>query len=330
MATTEINETKRTHRTPRSEIRLDGLVSAGTRSRTRVALFAIVPLLAGAIAASVLWQQPMRYESTLRVIVPRELSSSASGIGLYLADLQLQVLDPEVATRVAQETGISPHDYQSGIGLRRVGQSSSADFTFTSDDPDKAAAVVETAASAGLRSLATEGLPFAKREVELAEQSYKDAVKHLTAFRTRHGVSYPEEQYQQAIADLESAKAQRARAEASGDTAEVARAESTEDELTGTLESLQELLPEYQTLDDARVVALELRSSARDRLASKRAEIRLTRPENVRHDITTSALSRLRRCVQGAIVAMAAGLFALFVLLILPDVLRSPHRQVRQ
>ena len=312
-------------RTAPTDAHADVVGPVRTRNRARRVLFVAIPLLAGAVTAALFSRQPVQYESTLRVVVSRELSSSASGIGLYLADLQLQVLQPDVVARVSEQTGVGAREYQNGIGLHRVGQSRSADFTFTSDDPETASAVVETAASAGLRSLATEGLPFAKREVELAEQSYADAVRGLNAFRQRHGVAYPEEQYQQAITDLEAVKAEHEQAEAIGDAAEIERIAAAQAELTNTLESLKELLPQYEKLNDARTVALELRSAARDRLASKRAEIRLTRPENVRRDIMTTALSRTQRALQGAVVSMAAALFLLFVVFVLPDLFRVPR-----
>lgn len=316
--TTQLNETQ--------SIRLER-PEAATYLRSRVgrgviALFVLVPLLAGVAAAFVLAQRPVRYQSTLRITVPDELSRSASGIGLYLANLELRIFDPDVVKKVAETTGIRPSAYLSGLELSRVGQSSSADFTFESTDPEAAAIVVETVVSAALRSLASEGLPFAKREIELAEQSYATAINDLNAFRQEHDVVYPEEQYRQTVAELESARADIAQAEAVSDTVEAQRGTAAVTELTERLTSLEGLLPEYQELDDARSVALDLRSSARDRLASKRAEIRLTDPENVRQDISTTQLSRAARVVQGTGVAIAVSLFLLFAVFILPDLLR--------
>lgn len=297
------------------------------RGRRLMVLFIVVPLLAGLAAAYVLAQRPVRYQSTLRVTVPDELSSSASGIGLYLANLELRLSDPKVVENVAKATGVSSSAYLDGLSLARVGQSSSADFTFESTDPDTAAAVVEQVASAALSSMATEGLPFAKREVALAEQSYTNAVNDLNKFRNQHDVVYPEEQYRQTIAEIEAARSQIAEAEAVGDTVEVARATASINELQQRLTKLEGVLPEYQELDDARAVALELRSSARDRLAGKQAEIRLTDPENVRQDITTRALSKTRRVAQGAAAAVAASVFLLFAVFVLPDLLR-PRRSL--
>jgi hypothetical protein len=136
----------------------------------------------------VLAQRPVRYQSTLRITVPDELSASASGIGLYLANLKLELSAPEVTEKIAKQTGVSAETYLASLNLARVGESSSADFTFESTDPETAAKVVVTVASAALRSLATEGLPFAEREVELAEESYNTAVRDLDAFRQEHGI----------------------------------------------------------------------------------------------------------------------------------------------
>lgn len=298
------------------------------RGRRLLALFIAVPLLAGAVTAYVLWQRPVRYESTVRVTVPEELSSSASGIGLYLANLELRLSDPKVVDQVAKATGISPAAYEGGLELGRIGQSSSADFTFESTDPETAAAVVEQVASAALSSMATEGLPFAKREVKLAEQSYMNAVKDLNKFRTKTDVVYPEEQYRQTVAELEAARAQIAEAEAVWDSIDAARAKASVNELQRRLTKLERVLPQYQQLDDARAVALELRSNARDRLASKQAEIRLTDPENVRQDITTRPLSKLARVAQGTAAAVAGAVFLLFAIFVLPDLLR-PRRTPR-
>jgi hypothetical protein len=298
------------------------------RGRRLVALFIVVPLVAGLATASVLAQLPIRYQSTLRVIVPDELSNSASGIGLYLANLELRLSDPKVVKNVSKVTGVNSDAYLGGLALNRVGQSSSADFTFESTNPDTAAAVVEQVASAALQSMATEGLPFAKREVQLAEQSYQNAVNDLNAFRNQHDVVYPEEQYRQTVAEIEAARARVAEAQAVGDSIGAARAQASVQELTQRLTSLEGLLPEFQELDDARAVALELRSNARDRLASKQAEIRLTDPENVRQDVSTRPLSRLARVVQGTAAAVAASVFLLFALFVLPDLLR-PRRMPR-
>lgn len=306
---------------------------AGTYLRSRmsrglVLLVVIVPLLAGVAAGAALAQRPVRYVSTLRITVPDELSASASGIGLYLANLELQLFDPDVIEKVSKTTGVDADAYVSGLKLSRVGQSSSADFTFASADPDTAAIVVETVVSAALRSLATEGLSFAEREVELAEQSYDNAVNDLNAFRREHDVVYPEEQYSQTAAEIEAARADLARAEAAGDSIEAQQITAELVELEERLKTLEGVLPEYQELNDARAVALELRSRARDRLAGKQAEIRLTDPDNVRRDITTVALSRASRVVQGAVAAVALALFLLFAMFVLPDLLR-PGRSRR-
>jgi hypothetical protein len=247
---------------------------------------------------------------------------------LYLANLELRLRDPDVVTRVTDATGVDAGAYASGIQLARVGQSSSADFSFTATRPEVAAAVVETAMSAGLRSLAVEGLPFAKREIELAEKSYEAAVRDLNRFRRENSVAFPEEQYQQTVTELEATRTDAAEADASGDAAGLARATAVVEELSQTLGSLQRLLPEYEQLDDARMVALELRSAARDRLASKEAEIRLTSAENVRRDISTTQQSRARLIVQGALAAVAVSLFLMFALFVLPGLLwpRRRHR----
>lgn len=297
------------------------------RGRRLMVVFIVVPLLAGVAAAYVLWQRPIRYESTLRVTVPEELSSSASGIGLYLANLELRLSDPKVFDKVSEATGVSPRAYNGGLSLSRVGQSSSADFTFESTNPDLAAAVVEQVASAALSSMATEGLPFARREVELAEQSYTNALNDLDKFRTNNDVVYPDEQYRQTVAEIEAARSQITEAQAVGDSVEVARATAAVNELQQRLTKLEGLLPQFQQLDDARAVALELRSNARDRLASKQAEIRLTSPENVRQDVTTRQLSKLARVVQGTAAAVAAAVFLLFAIFVLPDLLRPRRTQ---
>lgn len=297
------------------------------RLRPIALLLIAVPMLAGAAAAYTLAQQPARYQSTLRVVVPKELSSSASGIGLYLANLELRTRDPDVVVQVSKATGVTAGEYRGGIALARVGQSSSADFTFTSTDAETAAAVVETAASAGLRLLAVEGLPFAKREIELAQASYRDATKELNTFRRANDVAYPEEQYRRAVIELDLARASLAEAEATDDAVEAAQASATVDEMTATMSELERLLPEFEQLDDARRVALDLRSGARDRLARKQAEIRLTDPENVRQDITTAELPRTPRIVQGTVAAVVVAVFLLCSAFVLPDLLRPRHRR---
>ena len=324
MATTDFDQTQRV-RIPHAEA---GAYVRSRVSRGLIALFIVIPLVAAIAAGAILMQRPVRYQSTLRITVPNELSASASGIGLYLANLELQLFAPEVAERVAKQTGIDADAYMSGLSLSRVGQSSSADFTFESTDPETAAKVVETVVSAALRSLATEGLPFAEREVELAEESYDTALRDLDQFRSTHGVVYPEEQYSRTIAEIEASRADLASAEAAGDSVEVGQLTPEVAELEQRLGVLEEVLPRYQELDDARAVALELRSRARDRLARKQAEIRLTDPDNVRQGITTTQMSRTSRVVQGAIAAAAATLFLLFVVFLLPDLLR-PGRSRR-
>ena len=327
MATTDFDQTQRI-RVPHAEHAEAGAYVRSRVSRGLIVLFIVIPLVAAIAAGAILLQQPVRYQSTLRITVPNELSASASGIGLYLANLELQLFAPEVAERVAKQTGIDTSAYLSGLSLSRVGQSSSADFTFESTDPETAAKVVETVVSAALRSLATEGLPFAEREVELAEESYDTALRDLDQFRSTHGVVYPEEQYSRTIAEIEASRADLASAEAAGDSVEVGQLTPEVAELEQRLGVLEEVLPRYQELDDARAVALELRSRARDRLARKQAEIRLTDPDNVRQGITTTQMSRTSRVVQGAIAAAAATLFLLFVVFLLPDLLR-PGRSRR-
>jgi hypothetical protein len=116
-----------------------------------------------------------------------------------------------------------------------------------------------------------------------------------------------------------------ASAEAAGDIVEVQQLTAERAGLEQRLGELEKVLPEYQELDDARVVALELRSRARNRLSRTQVEIRLTEPDNVRKDITTTQLPRTTTVVQGAVAAAAATSFLLFVVFVLPDLLR-PRR----
>ena len=321
MATTDFDQTQRV-RIPHAEA---GAYVRSRMSRGRIALFIAIPLVAAVAAGFVLAQRPVRYQSTLRIKVPDELSASASGIGLYLANLKLELSAPEVIEKIAKQTSINAEAYLSSLNLARVGESSSADFTFESTDPETAAKVVETVASAALSSLATEGLPFAEREVEMAEESYDTAVRDLDAFRQEHGIVFPVEQYRRTTAELEAVRADLASAEAAGDTIEVQQLMAERAGLEQRLGELEHVLPEYQELDDARVVALELRSRARNRLSRTQVEIRLTEPDNVRQDITTTQMPRTTTVVQGAVAAAAATLFLLFVVFVLPDLLR-PRR----
>ena len=298
------------------------------RGRRLVWVAVLIPLLAAVVTAGVLLNKPVPYESTLRVVIPEELGVGSSAIGLYLANLEQRLLDPEVVEKVTSETAVSSEAYLSNIRLARIGQSSDAEFSFVATSPSDAQAVVETAASAALRSLAEEGLPFAKREVNLAERSYREAIADLERFRQAEGVAFPQEQYRQVTTELQAAQADLAEAESLGDPVAIANTSAAIEQLEDEHDKLERTLPEYQQLDDARMVALNMRSQARDRLARKQAEIRLTEQDNLRRDVSTRQTSQGRRVLQGAAAAAAVALFLELGVIVLPDLVRPRNREI--
>jgi hypothetical protein len=300
--------------------------SIRSRNRRLTSILVMIPLAAATIAAGVLVNKPTAYESTLRVVIPDELGMGSGAIGLYVANLEQRLVDPKVVDRVVAETSVRPVAYVSRIRLNRLGQSSDAQFSFVDRDPDVSRAVVETAASAALQLMAEEGLPFAKREVRLADKQYREVVRALDAFRVKHAVSSPEQQYWHVATQLEAAQDDLERARAQDATAARAKASETAERLEKDRDRLRRMVSRYQQLDDERAIALTIRSRARDRLARQQTEIRLTDQANLRRDTMTHQVSRLALVLQGAAASAAVALVLELAVIVLPDVVRSGRR----
>jgi hypothetical protein len=298
--------------------------SIRSRNRRLTSMLVMIPLAAATIAAGVLVNKPTGYESTLRVVIPDELGMGSGAIGLYVANLEQRLVDPKVVDRVVAETSVRPAAYVSRIRLNRLGQSSDAQFSFVDRDPDVSRAVVETAASAALQLMAEEGLPFAKREVRLADKQYREVVRALDAFRVKHAVSSPEQQYWHVAAQLEAAQDDLERAREQD--APAARARATVERLEKDRDRLRRMVSRYQQLDDERAIAFTIRSRARDRLARQQTEIRLTDQANLRRDTMTHQVSRLALVLQAAAASAGVALVLEFAVIVLPDIVRSGRR----
>lgn len=279
--------------------------------RTAVAL--LLPLLAALLAFVLLQGKPSSYTASATVSVPESVASSASRIGVFVADFAEVAASPSVAGEVAQATGVPRREVEEGVEVTRIGQSSLFNVVYTGDEEDTAEPVVRAVVARSYARLVGGGVAEAENQLAAAEQDYQAAVTAREAYQDEIGTIQPDRDY----ADLSS----RIRSiEANPGSGSVATLEAQRDRLVPQVRRAQEL-------EDAVEAASSRRSAAeRDAGAARSEAIEVQSPRIIR-DLTVDASTSAGGLLQGVGVAAVAGLLCGLAVLVLPDLLR--HRGTR-
>ncbi len=158
-----------------------------------VLLLLLVALLVALLTHLHLQRQPPQYLGEARVIVPSEAATSASGVGLYIADFSVLVASQETVEAVTAATQVPADRLRDGLEVNREGQSSLFTVTYTTAAPDTAEPVLRTAITTTMARMAP--TPDAESRLEQAQVAHADAQNQLRAFQDSIGLLFPHREY---------------------------------------------------------------------------------------------------------------------------------------
>jgi hypothetical protein len=277
-----------------------------------LALLVLLPLLAAQLAYLLLQRQPPQYLGEARVIVPSDAATSASGVGLYIADFGVLVESQETVDAVTAEAGVPAEELRDGLEVNREGQSSLFTVTYTTEAQDEVEPVLRTAITTTMARMA----PTTDAEVRL-EQARAAATAtqdELRAFQDTIGLLFPEREYNDLSSKIRSLQGSPSPADQALRQQLIARRDA--------------LVPQVRTFEElanrVEQTAAELRKAEQAAVQdeSAAADVREGRP--IQRLTVTPAPSR--HLVQAVGIGAALGLLGAIALVVGPDLLRGARR----
>ncbi len=163
-------------------------------SRPRATAFTLLlPLLAALLTYLLLQRQAPRYVGEARVIVPTEAATSASGVGLYIADFTVLLKSEETVQAVTEATRQDGDDVREGLEVSREGQSSLFTVTYTTEDRSVSEPVLRTAITTTMAGMAP--TTDAEQRLERARLAHAQAQNQLRTLQDSIGLLFPDREY---------------------------------------------------------------------------------------------------------------------------------------
>jgi capsular polysaccharide biosynthesis protein len=147
----------------------------------RLALLAVIPLVAMLIAGVLAVLEPQTYRVTATVIMPGQATSGpvSSAVSQFVDDFQGAITSDGVAQATSEATGEPKSAISDGIGSKREGSSGVVEVTYTGLNADRVGPVAETAARQALAQLAQIRLDVVQAQLDATNQAYDQAEADL-------------------------------------------------------------------------------------------------------------------------------------------------------
>jgi hypothetical protein len=301
-------------------------------NRRRLALLAVLPVMAAALALGVLWGEPEQYRASLEVVVLPEGNDplSPNAIGQYVANFGEAVHSKPVKDAVLATAGIAGSDIErvdlNDVETRQIGRSNVIEVSYVGTRRALAKDVVAAAARETVLAVAQpqlDALAAARERHAAVAADHDAAVAALGAFTDETGLLIPEEEYQSRAAQLRVLQDNREEALGVGGSFAAAALEDVIAVRQAELDALGLQVKRFQELErqldtsteELRVAGEELRSAE---AIAERSAISLDFSE-----VEATTLPRNERLVTGAAIAAGLTLVVGVALMVLLEMLRT-------
>jgi capsular polysaccharide biosynthesis protein len=156
----------------------------------RLALLAVIPLVAMLIAGVLAVLEPQTYRATATVIMPGQTTTGpvSSAVSQFVADFEGAITSDGVAQATSAATGEPKSSISNGIGTKREGSSGVVEVTYTGTNADRVGPVAETAAREALGQIAQVKLDVDQAQLDAADEAYKQAQADLQTVGRETGI----------------------------------------------------------------------------------------------------------------------------------------------
>jgi capsular polysaccharide biosynthesis protein len=156
----------------------------------RLALLAVIPVVAMLVAGVLAVLEPQTYRATATVIMPGQTTSGpvSSAVSQFVDDFQGAITSDGVAQATSVATGEPKSAISDGIGTKREGSSGVVEVTYTGLSADRVGPVTVTAARTALTQLAQIKLDVDQAQLDATNQAYDQAQADLQAVGQETGI----------------------------------------------------------------------------------------------------------------------------------------------
>jgi capsular polysaccharide biosynthesis protein len=156
----------------------------------RLALLAVIPVVAMLVAGVLAVLEPQTYRATATVIMPGQTTSGpvSSAVSQFVDDFQGAITSDGVAQATSVATGEPKSAISDGIGTKREGSSGVVEVTYVGLSADRVGPVTVTAARTALTQLAQIKLDVDQAQLDATNQAYDQAQADLQAVGEETGI----------------------------------------------------------------------------------------------------------------------------------------------
>lgn len=285
----------------------------------RMALIAVVAVVAGVLAATLALFQPQQYRATATVALPDvpTFGPLTSAVGQRVANFQGAVTSDGVLDAVAQKSG-APRTSLDTVTSVRSGTSNVMEVRFVGTDEDQARDVVIHASREALLLQAQTDAAYALAVADANEEAYNAAYDAFRDLVSTTGIAAPVSTLARLENDYRKAETDLLQAENDGDDDAIADANTKLESLQVELGEAQQVLEADTNVDSA----LTTWTAAQERLRQAEGQVRAAENADVRVGgvVQLSKLSAMIK--QGAYAALFGAALAVgFVIIV--ELLRS-------
>lgn len=294
------------------------------RSRVRVPMLVLLPLLVGLALGAVAWQRPHRFTGDATIAAPGEDQGPAVVLQ-SINDLKTLVVSDAVITKSAHDAGVPVNDVRGNLTVRPIAQSRMIRLHFEGASSKQVSAVLDAVGINALHSLVDRQVTAAHDTLASAQRDHDAAAAKIEAFRASTNLIDPDRQAATRSADLLSAQADLKVAQSTGDSRLLASANTRIARATAALAILADPVRTYSEL-----VAKEAATNRLLANAAVQAQHEDALVAGFPHRVDVGRVARVPRWRGGAKaggVGLALTLVAMMALFALVDAVRAPRRE---
>lgn len=290
-------------------------------ARRRLWLIILLPLLSAAVAAGILFVQPVQYTATATVNPPAlvgGLSSQytgAQGVNQFVAQFQATASSPVIRDKVEALTGADAADVNNNLSVTQVLASSSVAVSYTSPKKNEVSPVVEAASSLTLKALFSSQVDDAKARQDGARKALADTNAAIDAFTAKYKMADPQKAYEAQLSRVNALIQQQATLQAAGNPVGAAAMAAPIATAKASLDGFVPILAQYNVLQANRSSAAVNVNEADTAAAQAEVQLAAADPSKVVFVGTPQEVDRITPMVQTAL-AVAAAAFVLSLLLV--------------
>lgn len=162
-----------------------------------MALCALIPVLAGAIAFAAVRDEPVRHRTQVTLPLPATVASgSASLVAQWVAGFREAATGPDAITAVVEATDLAPAVVADAVRARRDGQSPFVEVAFVSTTEAAGVPAVETIVAVAIERMASpqqQEVDARQVDLDVRNRTFVDARTALDEFVLRTGELQPAE-----------------------------------------------------------------------------------------------------------------------------------------